>query len=137
MAPPRVRTVSNGNVRVQLRGFRKSASGYEDLRRSSRCGSTRRRAWPDSSSTQTAHYMCDGTAGVTIRSADWQPDGDRAEVLRLNLGLDSYTSSTPFTKMTVELLCPVIKSVLTSPPLGSDQADLVYLFKNNPMLRLV
>ncbi|EEY54263.1 uncharacterized protein PITG_07869 [Phytophthora infestans T30-4] len=58
-----------------------------------------------------------------------------------NLWLGNYTFTTPLTKMTVRLLAPVIKSILishTKPllPARSDQADLVYPFKNNPSYAL-
>ncbi|KAG7377903.1 hypothetical protein PHYPSEUDO_010862 [Phytophthora pseudosyringae] len=58
-----------------------------------------------------------------------------------NLWLDNYTFTTPLTKMTVKLLVPVIKSVLTSHtnpllPALSDQTDMMYPFKSNPSYAL-
>ncbi|GMF23098.1 unnamed protein product [Phytophthora lilii] len=95
------------------------------------------------------HYMCDGTSGATIlndtlkhvallaRQVEIESKQYPVRASPYNLWLDSYTFTTPLNKMTVKLLAPVIKSVLTShtkpllPP-RSDQADMVYPFKINP-----
>lgn len=99
------------------------------------------------------HYMCDGTSGMTIfhdtlkhaallaSQAEIESTQYPVRASPYNLWLDSYTLSTPLTKMTVKLLAPVIKSVLTSHtkpllPARADQADLVYPFKNNPSYAL-
>ncbi|KAG3250793.1 hypothetical protein PI124_g4547 [Phytophthora idaei] len=95
------------------------------------------------------HYMCDGTSGMTILNdtlkhvallasqTNIEPKQHPVRASPYNLWLDNFTLTTPLTKMTVKLLAPVIKSILKShtkpllPP-RSDQADLVYPFKNNP-----
>ncbi|KUF94367.1 hypothetical protein AM587_10006802 [Phytophthora nicotianae] len=99
------------------------------------------------------HYMCDGTSGVTILNDTLkhvallaseekiEPKQHPVRASPYNLWLDNYTFTTPLTKMTVRLLSPVIKSILTSHtkpllPARSDQADLVYPFTNNPSYAL-
>ncbi|POM75854.1 Hypothetical protein PHPALM_6985 [Phytophthora palmivora] len=99
------------------------------------------------------HYMCDGISGMTILNdtlkhvallasdMDFEPKQYPVRASPYNLWLDNYTLSTPLTKMAVKLLTPVIKSVLTAHtnpllPARSDQADLVYPFKNNPSYAL-
>ncbi|GMF29739.1 unnamed protein product [Phytophthora fragariaefolia] len=99
------------------------------------------------------HYMCDGSSGMTIfndtlkhvvlsaSQTDIEPKQYPVRTSPYNLWLDNYSVSTPLTKMAVKLLAPVIKSVLTSHtkpllPARSDQADLVYPFKNNPSYAL-
>ncbi|KAG6968816.1 hypothetical protein JG688_00005620 [Phytophthora aleatoria] len=99
------------------------------------------------------HYMCDGTSGMTILNdtlkhvallasqTNIEPKQHPVRASPYNLWLDNFTLTTPLTKMTVKLLAPVIKSILKShtkpllPP-RSDQADLVYPFKNNPSYAL-
>eukprot|EP00644_Phytophthora_capsici_P016495 jgi/Phyca11/536390/estExt2_fgenesh1_pg.C_PHYCAscaffold_520038 len=99
------------------------------------------------------HYMCDGTSGMTILNdtlkhvallsshKDIEHKQFPVRASPYNLWLDNYTVTTPLTRMTVKLLAPVIKSILTAHtkpllPARSDQVDLVYPFKNNPSYAL-
>lgn len=99
------------------------------------------------------HYMCDGTSGATILNDTLQHVALLANQVEIeskqhpvrpspfNLWLDAYRFSTPLSKLTVKLLTAVIKGVLaahTTPllPARSDQADMVYPFKNNPSYAL-
>ncbi|KAG6622832.1 uncharacterized protein IUM83_09072 [Phytophthora cinnamomi] len=99
------------------------------------------------------HYMCDGMSGMTIlhdtlkyvalfaNQTEIESKQFPVRASPYNLWLDNYSISTPLSKMTVKMLAPVIKGVLAShtkpllPP-RSDQADLVYPFKNNPSYAL-
>lgn len=95
------------------------------------------------------HYMCDGTAGMTIlddtlehaamlaKRAEIEPKQHPVRASAYNLRLDPYTFSTPLSELAVWLLSSYIKGLMvqhTKPllPARFDQADLVYPFKNNP-----